>query len=186
MSIPGLVEKIERLHRALVRAKISHAFGGAVALAYYATPRATIDVDLNVFLPPDRYPDVVKALRRAGVDSFPDLELIRRDGQGRARWAETPVDLFFSYDEVHEAMREWSREVPFSDATIPILGPEHLLVAKAVFNRSKDWLDIEQMLIAADDLDRVEVDRCLDHLVGRGDPRAVRVAEMWSTLRGTA
>jgi hypothetical protein len=46
-----LDEKILAVGDALSRAGIPHAFGGALALAYYATPRATIDIDLNVFLP---------------------------------------------------------------------------------------------------------------------------------------
>ena len=43
-----LDEKIVAIGRALEAADIPHAFGGAQALAYYATPRATHDIDLNV------------------------------------------------------------------------------------------------------------------------------------------
>ena len=177
---PGLAQKIELIHRALDKARIPHAFGGAIALAYYTTPRTTIDVDINIFVGPDRYSSVVKVLRRAGVEEFPD-DL--SDGQGRARWGPNPVDLFFAYDPIHDAMREAARTVPFADATIPILAPEHLLVPKAVFGRSKDWVDIEQMLIAVDDLERDEIDRWLDHLFGKDDPRAERVRSLWAELR---
>ena len=31
---------------------IEYAIGGALALGYYATPRATVDVDINIFVPP--------------------------------------------------------------------------------------------------------------------------------------
>ena len=179
----GLADKVERLHRALARAKIPHAFGGAIALAYYTTPRATIDVDVNIFVGPDRYESIVKLLRRAGVDRFPDASEALSAGQVRAWWDTNPVDLFFSYDPVHDAMRDAARTVPFGDTTIPILAPEHLLVAKAVFNRSKDWVDIEQMLIAVPELDREEVTRWLDHLVGLGDPRAQRVRDLWDATR---
>ncbi len=34
-----LDQKVESLHHALQKAGISHAFGGAIALAYYAEPR---------------------------------------------------------------------------------------------------------------------------------------------------
>jgi len=71
-------------------------------------------------------------------------------------------------------MAESTRIVPFGDGTIPILAPEHLLVAKAVFNRSKDWVDIEEMLIAASDLDLGEVERWLTHLAGDDDARTQR------------
>ena len=44
--------------------------------------------------------------------------------------------------------------MPFADDTVPILAPEHLAVCKAMFDRPKDWMDIEQMLIA----DRCRID----------------------------
>ena len=47
--------------------RFPHAFGGALALAYYAEPRATIDIDLNVFVPADRFPDVAAPLVALGV-----------------------------------------------------------------------------------------------------------------------
>ena len=179
----GLAHKVERLHRALARAKIAHAFGGAIALAYYTTPRTTIDVDINVFVGPDRYDEITKLLRRIGVDRFLDASEALRAGQVRAWWDTNPVDLFFSHDPIHDAMREAVRTVPFGKTTIPILAPEHLLVAKAVFNRGKDWIDIEQMLIAVPDLDREEVERWLDRLVGSADPRARRVRRLWDENR---
>jgi hypothetical protein len=183
MTTLALAEKVERLHRALDRAKLPHAFGGALALAYYATPRVTIDIDVNVFVGPDRYASVTAVLRRLGVADVPVAAVAGRDGQVRAWWDSTPVDLFFSYDEVHEAMRSAVRTVPFGSTTIPILAPEHLLVAKAVFDRPKDWLDIEQMLLAVDDLDVAEIRGWLGRLVGRNDRRAKRFRALARTLR---
>ena len=46
---------------------LPHAFGGALALAYYAEPRATIDIDLNVFVPTDRFAEVAGPLVRLGA-----------------------------------------------------------------------------------------------------------------------
>lgn len=181
----ALADKVVRLHRALERAKVPHAFGGALALAYYATPRATIDIDVNVFLTADQFEKLAAILTRIGVDTIPPASVAARDGQMRARWGRNPLDVFFSYDEVHEAMRAGIRVVPFGRTTIPILAPEHLLVAKAVFNRAKDWIDIEQMLVAVDELDSDEILAWLVHLVGGSDPRAERVATLITELRGT-
>ena len=47
-------EKIVAIEAALAAANIPHAFGGANALAYYGTPRATADIDLNVVIPSSR------------------------------------------------------------------------------------------------------------------------------------
>lgn len=180
-AAPGLADKVVRLDRALTRADVPHAFGGALALAYYATPRATVDIDINIFLPVERFDPAV--LRRLGVQRIPDATVVMDRGQARAWWGRNPIDLFFSYDPIHEAMRLGARPVPFGRATIPILAPEHLMVAKAAFNRPKDWLDIEQMLIAVGDLDVGEVTRWMTHLVGDADARAVRLAGLVALLR---
>src|ERR1700749_1918626 len=91
---PSLPEKVVAIHRALSTAKIPHAIGGAIALAYYAEPRATIDVDVNVFVPTDRWPDVRDALSGPGVDVKADESALARDGQVRLWWDRNPVDLF--------------------------------------------------------------------------------------------
>jgi len=50
MSI--LAQQLLTIHAALMAAGIPHAFGGAIALAYCTgEPRATIDLDINVFVP---------------------------------------------------------------------------------------------------------------------------------------
>ena len=51
-----------------------------------------------------------------------------------------------AYDPFHFHAAERVRPVPFVD-TILVLAPEDLLVCKVVFNRRKDWIDIEQMLL---------------------------------------
>jgi hypothetical protein len=174
MSEPSLPEKIVAIHEQLDRAKTPHAFGGALALAYYAEPRATIDIDVNVFLAPSDYPAVARTLASVGVENGVDPEIVRRDGQCRLHWKDTPIDLFFAYDELHDAMRRMTRREPFGETKIPVLAPEHLLVCKAVFNRPKDWLDIEQMLVCVDELDTQEVRGWLTRIVGPDDPRAER------------
>ena len=43
-------------------------------------------------------------------------------------------------------MAKKARLVRFGPVEIPILSPEHLVVCKAVFDRAKDWLDIEEIV----------------------------------------
>ena len=177
MSAPSLPGKVVAIDRALESARIPHAFGGALALAYYAEPRATIDIDVNVFVTPDRSEDVRSALEPLGIVPGGERAL-RRDGQSRWRWDATPVDLFFSNDPIHDAMRSAIRRVPFGDERIPILGPEHLLICKLVFDRPKDWIDIEQMLVLVDDLDEAEIRRWVDRMLAKDDPRLERLKKL--------
>ncbi len=176
---PPLPDKVVAIHEALLAAKISYALGGALALAYYATPRATIDIDLNVFIPAERWREVVDVLGPLGV-AVGDLDpaVLERDGQCRLWWGDNAVDLFFAYDPIHKAMKKGARRVPFGGTTVSILAPEHLAVCKAMFDRRKDWLDIEQMLIATDELDVSEIERWLERMVDGNDPRLQHLLEL--------
>ncbi|MDQ1404287.1 MAG: hypothetical protein QOG03_2603 [Actinomycetota bacterium] len=162
---------------------VPHAFGGALALAYYAEPRATIDIDLNVFVPPGRYPDIAGVLATIGVDTSPAnmAAAIERDGQGRLFWDATPVDLFFAYDPFHEAAARAKRRVPFAEDEIWILAADHLTVAKVVFDRPRDWIDIEAMLAVGTSIDTAEVLRWVGRIAGDDDRRYDRIAALLST-----
>jgi hypothetical protein len=171
---PSLPEKIVAIDARLREARIAHAFGGALALAYYAEPRTTIDIDVNLFVEPSAFRAVADAVGPLGVRTDVDARALERDGQCRLWWERTPLDLFFAYDEIHEAMRRGARIVPFGEDRLPILSPEHLLVCKAVFDRPKDWLDIEQVLVSVERIDVVEMRGWLERLVGSSDHRAQR------------
>ncbi|HEY6549676.1 MAG TPA: nucleotidyl transferase AbiEii/AbiGii toxin family protein, partial [Solirubrobacterales bacterium] len=179
---PSLPEKVIVVHESLAEARIPHALGGALALAYYADPRATIDIDINVFVPTERWKDVVDALTEIGVSASRfDPSALERDGQCRLWWGDNAVDLFFAYDPIHDEMRRQSRRVPFGGVTVSILSPEHLAVCKAMFDRRKDWIDIEQMLIAGDDLDLSEIEKWLVRMVGDSDQRVKRLRNLGLT-----
>ncbi len=180
---PSLPEKILAIDGALKRARVPHAFGGALALAYYAEPRVTIDIDLNLFVPPTRYGRVFAALEPLGVGDAVDPKLVERDGQCRLWWGRTPVDLFFANDQIHDAMRKAARLVPFGDHRLRVLSPEHLLVCKALFDRPKDWIDIEQMLVTVEPLDLKEIERWLSRFIADDDPRRERFEQLVAQLR---
>ncbi|MGD9796429.1 MAG: nucleotidyl transferase AbiEii/AbiGii toxin family protein [Acidimicrobiia bacterium] len=172
-----LAEKIQAIHLALI--DVPHAFGGALALAYYAEPRATIDIDLNVFVTANELEAVVAPLVALGADIDDAVTtLVQRDGQVRIYWQDTPVDLFFAYDPFHQAMSQARRNVPFADGSIAVLSPEHLIVCKAVFNRPKDWVDIDAMAELGANLEVAEILRWMGRLVGDDDPRYDRVASV--------
>jgi hypothetical protein len=46
----------------------------------------------------------------------------------------------------------------------------------------KDWLDIEQMLLATDELDVDQIEGWLERMVGKGDPRLKRLDELNAKL----
>ena len=185
MSELGLAEKVVRLDRALDRAAIPHAFGGALALAHYATPRATLDIDVNAFVAPEEYEIVAGALRWLRVERIPSEEDAVRDRHVRASWGATPIDVFFATNALHDAMRDGARAVPFAKTTIPILASEHLMVIKLAHDRHQDWIDVEQLLAAVPDLDTGEVRRWTERLgLATNDPRLLRFNALAAEPRG--
>jgi hypothetical protein len=177
VSNPTLPEKVVAIDKALAGADIDHAFGGAMALAYYSEPRATIDVDVNVFVAPSEHGRVFDALEPLGVERPDDEVALERDGQSRWHWGRNPVDLFFASDPIHEAMHRAVRRVPFGEGEIPILAGEHLAFCKVLFDRSKDWVDLEQMLVNPE-IDRDEIRAWLDRALPDDDPRLARFEEL--------
>jgi hypothetical protein len=170
-----LAQRVLAIEAAL--SEVPHAFGGALALAYYAEPRATIDIDLNVFVPVERFSVVAVPLGRLGAAADdPSVEaIVKRDGQARVMWDATPIDLFFSYDAFHEVAGAARKVVPFGSGSIPILAAEHLIVCKTVYNRPKDWVDIDAVLAGGAEIDAAEIFRWVARIAGDEDPRYNRI-----------
>ena len=179
-----LDEKLVALENALTEAGIPHAFGGAHALAYYAAPRATVDIDVNVFVRGERAHEVFSLLGNLGVDvADPALaERAARDGQVRLRWQGTPLDLFFSYDPLHDSSLERRRSVDFGGDRIHVLSAEDLMVYKVLFDREKDWRDLAEMVYAAPDSLHFDYVRgWLGAILAEGDARLARFERVVDT-----
>ena len=158
---------------------VPHQFGGAIALAWYRSPRATTDIDLNITLSPEEAEPVLGALGHLGVSvSDPDRATIAHDGQARLDWEGSYLDVFFATLDLHQEMAERSREVGFGSVPIPILAPEHLLVCKAIFDRPKDWVDIEEILAWGTEVNTAAVLGWIEELLGAESAQYVRLAEL--------
>jgi hypothetical protein len=173
-----LARRLLEIHDALQAAHLPHAFGGAIALAYCTEdPRGTHDLDLNVFVAPDRARDVFAAMPEP-VASLPgDLEAAERDGQVRLRWEDTPVDLFLDVLDFHREVARGVRWVPFEGRTIPVVGCTALAIFKAMLDRTKDWADIEAM-VEGEKLSVPQALATLEEMVGPGSPQARRLGSL--------
>lgn len=183
----GPLEKALALVRAFKASGMPFALGGAIALSYWAEPRATLDIDVNVFVPEGDAGGVLDVVARLGgaVDLHRDETTVARTGQVRIEWDGTPLDLFFAYDVFHEECRTRSRPVDFLGESVQVLSAEDLAVFKVIFNRPKDWLDIEAMLTEQGSAFDVEHTReWLTRVLGEDDSRVDRfeklVARQWT------
>jgi len=176
----NLVERIVVLSTALVDADLPHAFGGALALAWCTErARATIDIDINVFVGIEDAPRLYDALPEGIVVTDDDRMAIAADGQSRLWWDRTPVDVFLNTTEFHEAAATRARVESFGGADVPFLACRDLAVFKAFFNRTKDWADLEEM-DAAGSLDLEAVLGVLVHYLGADDERIDRLRTLAS------
>lgn len=147
MSLLG--QRLLAVHDALDEAALPHAFGGAIALAYCTRePRGTRDLDVNVFVSPERAREALSALPAEVAVSDADVAAAMHDGQIRVWWGDTPLDVFLDVHSFHTEVAQDIRAVPFEGRTIPVLDCTALAVFKALFDRTKDWADIEEMLAA--------------------------------------
>lgn len=180
-----LVELVIAVHRSLAGADIPHAFGGALALAYVGDARGTVDIDVNVFVPPAELERVFAALDGLGLR--PELEAdVRLPIAGcRLRSDDTPypVDLFPSLDHHYEEVRRRCVVHPFGPdgAELPFLSAEDLAVFKLSFGRPKDWVDLTAVAAARPGLDVDYIERQLTAL--RGPTTLPRVARLRRMLR---
>ncbi len=93
-----------RLAEALEGAGFDYALSGAIALAYWARPRATVDIDLAVDVDVTRLPELVAALVNTGcsIDESRALAAAERGDFG-GRIAGIRVDIFLPVLALSEA-----------------------------------------------------------------------------------
>lgn len=179
----NLADRIVALHRALNTARIPHAFGGALALAWCTQrARGTIDIDINLFVPPDQFDRVTQALPD-GIDATAaNRREIESSGQTRLWWEQTPIDIFFNTTEFHEQVAIRANVERFNGHDIPFLACRDLAVFKAFFDRTRDWADLEEMQ-SAGTLDIEWISATLAHYLGADDPRLERLSALRTTPR---
>ncbi len=184
----SLVDFVVSVHRGLERARLPHAFGGALALAYVGEPRGTADVDVNVFLPLGELAAILDAFAPLGLrperpqEELPPVAGVRLRGERHP----FPVDVFPSLDERYDEVRRRCVRRPFGPAgtVLPFLAAEDLAMFKLSFGRDKDWVDLRAIAAARPDLDVDYIERQLLGL--RGPTMHPRVARLRRLLRSTA
>ena len=162
---------------ALDRHGLPYAIGGAIALGFYAVPRATVDVDVNIFVPPaDQLARALTALADAGFVADEEESQLRvranSEGQFRGAISGLRVDVFVPAIAYYAQLATRRRQVTLLGKPLWILSPEDLVVLKMMFFRRKDLADVEAVLRdQAPSLDRRFVRRQLVELLGAEDER---------------
>lgn len=185
---PDPYDTLARLAGVFRRTGIPYAVGGSIALGFYAEPRATIDVDVNVFVDEEaEIAGLVDLLEKAGYHpDEPRERLMKRaleDSQFRVYFHNVRVDIFPATNTYYAEFP--SRIKHFDDGAAgqyPVLGAEDLAVLKCVFNRPKDDVDLVNLCSHHPDLDVDFVRRKLIELLGADDARIAGFERIASTL----
>lgn len=183
-----VLERAVAVHQRLEAAGVGHALGGALALAYHVSEaRATRDIDLNVAADPANPAPLLRLLPEDVPWDGSDVRTIRETGQVRLWWPHPdgqpaiPLDLFFPQSELHELVNRRAVRVAMLDATVPILSATDLLIFKMLFDRRKDWADIEELLRHSH-ADVRDARAWLVRIVGSGDRREAKLDELLEEL----
>ena len=181
-----ILDAIVEVHDGLVAAGIRHAFGGAFALLWCTgEPRTTVDIDLNIFVPPSDTQRVLDALPKEIKATDNEVTALMADGQCRLIFDDIPLDVFLDTTRFHDDLRLHVKEHELADRKLPFLGCNDLAVFKAFFNRRKDWADIEEMLRAGR-LDVPYVIGILSTYLGPNDDRITELIAMHAEIAGSS
>lgn len=171
--------------RALEARQIPYAIGGALAYGVWALPRATKDVDLNLFLAPDQLPGAFDALASAAVTFDRDEALRQAADEGLfIGWVGAcRIDVFtpsipFSWEALKTRV-----SVDVGGSSAWFLSAEALSFFKMMFFRGKDIVDLERLISSMGRrLDAPYVRRWLVETMGAEDERVRKWDELCATF----
>ena len=162
--------------------KLTYAVGGALAFSVWAVPRATLDIDINVWCAPEEIRPTLERLFSFGVEGDIEKALQQAQNQGVSylKWRGIRLDIFFpSIEFYEEALRTRVRlQVPRVGVAW-VLSAEVVAVFKLLFFRPKDLLDIEKIVkVRGAALDRSYIREHLVAMVEQDDARVLH----WDAL----
>lgn len=166
-----------RISRPLEERHIPYAIGGAVAYGFWGVPRATVDVDLNLFVEDSALDAAVDALVEGGasIDKAAAIASSQRRGDFNGTISGMRLDVFTpSIEFSHEAGRTRARAELLGEP-IWLLSAEAMAVFKLLFFRPKDLVDLERLVpVRGADLDTAYVRRWVVEMLGEDDVRVER------------
>lgn len=174
-SVPSKPDQVAvELARRFDEFGIDYAIGGALAMGLWSEPRATLDVDLTLFLNPADVGQVVKVLESLGcVGDFNQVRSSLNElGYGRVSWQNCFVDVFLPTSEFLWNSKHRRTTVRFGGYDLRFWNAEVMAVLKLMFFRPKDLVDLKKLVDAQGTrLDRDWVRQKVIEVFGEHDPR---------------
>lgn len=162
---------------ALEERGLPYALGGALALGVAGVPRGTKDVDVNVFVGPERLGQIIDVLTNVGVrvDRAAATARAARDGMFAGDWDGMRIDVFVPSIPFSDEAERTRVRVHVDGWSGWFLAPEAIAIFKLLFFRPKDLVDLAQLVaVRGDALDHAYVRRWIVEMMGDDDERVVR------------
>ena len=183
MDTDSPLAKAVELGASFERHGVPYAIGGALAYGVWGIPRATLDVDINVFVDETALAPVVTALESLGVvlDAKQAEHDAAAQGMFVVRYDGYRVDVFTASIPFCAEAARTRVSVSIESRAAWFLSAESVAVFKMLFYRPKDLVDLERLVaVRGADLDVGYVRQQLVDTVGLEDLRITR----WDQLTG--
>ncbi len=150
MVCMDLFEELENLLKALKQSEIEFALCGGLAMAVYAFPRATMDIDL--IIREESLSDVIHIAKELGfnIDSGKmkfkkgAIQIYRMCKIATGTEEPLPLGLLIVTPEIEDVW-ESRLEVQWQAGSLPVVSPRGLIQLKLLRNSGQDQDDIRQL-----------------------------------------
>ncbi len=163
----GELEILKHVTSRLNNAEIPYMMTGSMAMAIYATPRMTRDIDIVIQATPGDVPTIVALFHK---DFYINEESVQQAVQSKGVFniihndSLIKVDLIVCKNEPYR-LEEFSRrqQVNIEGVMVSVVAPEDLVLSKLI--RAKhtgselQYRDVQSMLIALRDIDNAYLER---------------------------
>jgi 3',5'-cyclic AMP phosphodiesterase CpdA len=145
-----LLKELKKLTRKLDQAGIDYALCSGLAIAIYAKPRATLDIDMMI--QPDDLTDIKKVAEKLGYKmssammEFNDgaVKLQRLSKVDKSSGEYFFLDLLIVTPEIKKAW-DGRTTIEWEGSHLKVLSPQGLILLKSLRNSGQDKEDIEYL-----------------------------------------
>lgn len=146
-----LLVELKKITQNLDKAGIDYALCGGLAIAIYAKPRATLDIDIMV--QPDYFSETKEVAKKLGYTmssammEFNDgtVKLQRLSKIDKATGEYFILDLLMVTPEIESAWDD-RKTVEWEGSPLKVISPEGLILLKSLRNSGQDKEDIEYLM----------------------------------------
>ncbi len=155
---------------------------GGVAVSLLGTPRFTADVDAVLLLSLNDIPNILKIASEQGIEPrISQVEAFARKNRVLLmRHKASGIDVDISLGVLPFEIEMVERSVIYNLGTLQLHlpAPEDLIILKAVAHRTKDMVDIQEIIENHPDLDRKRIEYWV-----RQFAEALEIPEIWGDIK---